>query len=751
MAVACHSMASPNTFLLHVVLLLICLCTHAKKAAAVTTNTTNNERPKGFLIGTGIYDITGPAAQINFMGYAKPDQTGHGIHQRLRARTFIMAERAISLKSQHEIDEEEHQIEMIQRRDRPMEDETKQANRERSLLRWRWKERENDAMEDSPPSETLLADPTKAVCFVSIDTGMGSDLLNIRVLKKLEEILPVQGSSGKRLCHLENLSISGTHTHSAPAGFLQYTTFQITSAGFSEETMEAFAEGIAQSVKRAYDNLLPGSIMTANGLLKDSNINRSPSSYLLNPKSERDEYSDEGDTDKNMLLLKFTTEDGTDIGTLNWFSVHGTSMNGTNKLISGDNKGYASYLMEKRHNKNGTLPGKGDFVAAFASTNLGDVSPNTDGPKCIDTGLPCDVHSSTCNGKMELCVASGPGKDMLDSTEIIGRNQFDHAVSLFERASAELSGVVDFRHSFIDMSNITVTLKNGTTVKTCPPALGYSFAAGTTDGAGDFNFQQGSNSSNPFWNMASAFLSKPSTEQIRCHWPKPILLNVGKVKLPYAWEPHIVPISIFRVGDLFILSVPGEFTTMAGRRLRRAVRDILIANGIVEPIITIAGLANSYTHYIATFEEYQGQRYEAASTIFGPHTLEAYIQEFKRLTHDFLNGQPSTSEIAPRDLSKNQISIQPPVIVDTVGPFRKFGSMAIDAKESYTRGDNVFVSFRSANPRNNQRIEGTFLTVEKQDESGKWQTLYVDGDWCTKFYWKGGVGHFGESFAEITW
>jgi len=190
---------------------------------------------------------------------------------------------------------------------------------------------------------------------------------------------------------------------------------------------------------------------------------------------------------------------------------------------------------------------------------------------------------------------------------------------------------------------------------------------------------------------------------------------------------------------------------MAGRRLRRAVRDILIANGIVEPIITIAGLANSYTHYIATFEEYQGQRYEAASTIFGPHTLEAYIQEFKRLTHDFLNGQPSTSEIAPRDLSKNQISIQPPVIVDTVGPFRKFGSMAIDAKESYTRGDNVFVSFRSANPRNNQRIEGTFLTVEKQDESGKWQTLYVDGDWCTKFYWKGGVGHFGESFAEITW
>jgi neutral ceramidase len=43
--------------------------------------------------------------------------------------------------------------------------------------------------------------------------------------------------------------------------------------------------------------------------------------------------------------------------------------------------------MEKHFNGNDTLPGKGDFVAAFASTNLGDVSPNTGGPRCIDTGM----------------------------------------------------------------------------------------------------------------------------------------------------------------------------------------------------------------------------------------------------------------------------------------------------------------------------------------------------------------------------
>ena len=40
-----------------------------------------------------------------------------------------------------------------------------------------------------------------------------------------------------------------------------------------------------------------------------------------------------------------------------WYAVHCTSMNNTNQLISGDNKGYASYLFEKSMNK-GSLPGK---------------------------------------------------------------------------------------------------------------------------------------------------------------------------------------------------------------------------------------------------------------------------------------------------------------------------------------------------------------------------------------------------------
>lgn len=38
-------------------------------------------------------------------------------------------------------------------------------------------------------------------------------------------------------------------------------------------------------------------------------------------------------------------------------------------------------------------------------------------------------------------------------------------------------------------------------------------------------------------------------------------------------QPTIVEIQILRVGQLVILCVPGELTTMAGRRLREAIHQ----------------------------------------------------------------------------------------------------------------------------------------------------------------------------------
>lgn len=43
-------------------------------------------------------------------------------------------------------------------------------------------------------------------------------------------------------------------------------------------------------------------------------------------------------------------------------------------------------ILPSSRRQNYHLSFQADFVAAFAQANLGDVSPNTAGPKCIDTG-----------------------------------------------------------------------------------------------------------------------------------------------------------------------------------------------------------------------------------------------------------------------------------------------------------------------------------------------------------------------------
>lgn len=77
------------------------------------------------------------------------------------------------------------------------------------------------------------------------------------------------------------------------------------------------------------------------------------------------------------------------------------------------------------------------------------------------------------------------------------------------------------------------------------------------------------------------------------------------MKLPYDWDPSILPIQIFQIGQFVILSVPGEFTTMAGRRLRDAVKTVLSGDKSFGSNIhvVIAGLTNTYSQYVTTYEE----------------------------------------------------------------------------------------------------------------------------------------------------
>lgn len=145
-------------------------------------------------------------------------------------------------------------------------------------------------------------------------------------------------------------------------------------------------------------------------------------------------------------------------------------------------------------------------------------------------------------------------------------------------------------------------------------------------------------------------------------------------------QPKIVPLQVLRIGRLFVLCFPGEITTMAGRRLRESVKKILSPH-IQDVEVVISGLTNSYSSYVTTFEEYQTQRYEGASTIYGPHTLSAYQKEFGQLAHDLIKGTTRRSVVfPPKFVPGHQWPRQSPRFVDRVPPFRRFGQIYKDIK-----------------------------------------------------------------------
>ncbi|KAH7567060.1 hypothetical protein JRO89_XS07G0011600 [Xanthoceras sorbifolium] len=690
-----------------------------------------------YLIGMGSYDMTGPAAKVNMMGYANLDQNTAGIHFRLRARTFIVAA----------ADQSSHQ-------------------------------------------------GGARFAFVNLDAGMASQLVTIKVLERLK-------SRFGNLYTEENVAISGIHTHAGPGGYLQYLIYSITSLGFVKQSFDAIVTAIEQSIVQAHNNLKPGSIFINRGDVENAGINRSPSAYLLNPPEERARYA--ANVDKEMTLLKFVDgASGKSIGAFSWYATHGTSMSKDNKLISGDNKGAAARFfedwftsstkyssstiitnsstssdMEKLIEKAQEIKATGGkpcgkttsqgfkvrkndgslFVGAFCQSNVGDVTPNVLGAFCTDSGKPCDFNHSSCHGNDQLCVGRGPGyPDEILSTKIVGERQFRKGVDLFKSAIEELSGKIDYRHVNVNFTNVEVELLNGgDKVKTCPAALGPGFAAGTTDGPGVFGFQQGDTEINELWKKLRDVLKKPSQYQEDCQKPKAVLLSSGEMFEPYAWAPAILPIQMLRLGKLVILSVPGEFTTMAGRRLREAVKETLITNGNGEfdddTHVVIAGLTNTYSQYIATFEEYKHQRYEAASTLYGPHTLSAYIQEFNILAKAMAKGEKVAKGPSPPDLYSKQLSLSINPIGDTPPPKIKFGDIKEDITQptsgSFTKGDRPSATFWSSDPRYDLLTEGTYAIVEMLQVK-RWIPVYDDDDFCLYYKWKQDNTSWN-SLATIEW
>lgn len=717
------------------------------------------------VFGLGIGDVTGPIVEVNMMGYASLPQTNTGLHTRLRSRAFIIG----SNDSRAYL--------------------SKLSGRFQSLI------------------PTADGSATRWL-FINSDICMGDTAVRKAVVDALRDRYP--GIYGER-----NVAFVGTHSHAGPGGFMQALLPTLTSKGVILQNFDAIVEGTVRAAVRAHEDFVARQGRLAQGAstrlsygkarLEDAHIQRSRYAYEQNPQEERDLYNDE-DQDHEFGLLKFedltTDAEASAAGFLSWYAVHGTSLYENNTLTSGDNKGLAALLYETAQQPD-KLPGQNDFVAGFSQALVGDTSPNTKGAYC-DDGSECEFKHSTCdNGKgkerVQTCHGRGPawGRDELlgvsptggydwASNEIIARKQVNAAREIMLRNPASsaagdegltvLSGPIKSVKMNVDMSKYTVYRPDGSRVKTCPAALGYGFAGGTTDGPGAFDFVQGSNKTdhhNPFWDLVKGFIKNPGPEQIECQAPKAILLDIGEIHKPYDWGPSIVEVQILRVGQLFILIVPGEFTTMAGRRLKRAVGEAITKAGLVEdgaePIVQVSGPASTYGHYVTTEEEYNVQRYEGSSTLFGPHTLEAYMDVFSRRlvpalrqgARDLPIGPQKSFDITKAWKLKTGVVYDNPPIGHSFGdvldqpllsyPLPNSNSSLFNDSPTTSSTSNITVTFVGANPRNNLRLEGTYFEIQRYDDSGTWVVERTDGHHSTTMRWTRTNELHGSSKVEIGW
>lgn len=601
--------------------------------------------------------------------------------------------------------------------------------------------------------------PDNRFVYLVLDTQSGDTAVRYGVLEGLAALGDDYSMYGQ-----SNIALTGTHQHSGPGAWVNYLLPQITSLGFDHQSYQAIVDGVVLSIQRAHESLTTGYLSVGNTTVTGANINRSLYAYLANPEDERDFYGEE--VDKTLTMMRFQrASDGKNIGVLSWFAVHGTSMLENNTHVTGDNKGVAAYLFEKAVLDE--TDSADDFVAGFSQANVGDTTPNVEGAYCENAGYEgqmCTLENSTCGGSSEGCHGRGPfwQLDPVDtgaaSCYEIGRLQYAAAKDLYDNMDTVGTPITDqvvrSFHSFQQMTNYTFALPNGTEVRTCAAALGYSFAAGTSDGPGAFDFTQGDSgdpNANPLWSLVVDLIKDPDDDQRACQAPKPILLDVGQIDKPYPWSPDITDMQVLRVGQMLIIVSPSEASTMAGRRWRNAIRDTAISSSLTagEPWVVLGAPANSYSHYLTTPEEYAIQRYEGASTLYGQWELAAYVN----LTTSYLpylaedaTGAPPAGP-SPPDNRDVAVSFITGVVYDT----GSFGDIVTDVDSSYAIGDTAMATFVGANPRNNLRLEGTYAAVDQLASNGSWVQYRDDWDWSLMLNWTRTNTILGTSEVKLIW
>jgi neutral ceramidase len=506
----------------------------------------------------------------------------------------------------------------------------------------------------------------------------------------------------------ENVLVSASHTHAAPAGFYNFAgyntafpaltlrsllrhllfdpikTFKLIAGPPADRTLYSFmVRRLARALERADDDLGPAAVGWGTAKLHGVTENRSIEAHLANHGLELDydkgsaDMDDDGvahtiDPDVDVLRVdKLVDPPGeppvqVPIGGWSTFANHGTANRYRFNVYNQDHHGSAIRVFEDEVRRRGDVPHTQEVVNVYGNADEGDMSAGLhhDGPAHADR---------------------------------VGRREAAAMLEAWREAGRRLSRQVPLDLRWTRFCFCGQRTEGGAVDKRA--VMGVPQLTGSEEGRG------------PLYDLTRRVREGDRGEPDAPQGPKMPALGgdvTGEV-------PEAVPIMTVRLGDRLIVSVPGEITAEMGRRLGASVMTAVEGSGIRD--VVISGLANEYLSYFTTPREYDRQHYEGGATLFGRLASNLLAERLTDLARRLAEGRAAPS----------------PYLFDPTNGVRlttgAFDSGATEAKAvtqpaAVDRLQQVHFRWRGAPNGRDRPLDRAFVSIERWDDG--WQGVADD-------------------------
>ncbi|MEA2348022.1 MAG: neutral ceramidase [Thermoleophilaceae bacterium] len=497
----------------------------------------------------------------------------------------------------------------------------------------------------------------------------------------------------------KSVILAASHTHSGPGGFFNNPTYNTAAPSLETATdVNSFIsffqpapadpqlytfliKQIAQSIRRADTDLAPAEAAWGRSELTHLTQNRSIEAHLrdhgitvsrakANPGMDPDGRIHTISPDVDVLRVDKVIKHNGDttrvpIGAWSSFANHGTVVHSETQAYSGDHHSAAWRVFTSKVRKAGHVPDSQTVVNVYPNGAEGD---QTAGIKNVG---PADA-------------------------ERVGTKEARAMFKAWKQAGKHLDTRPD-----LDLRWTRACFCGSRTATGPVDAKGYEgfpFLTGSDEGRG------------PLYDYAGLILEGVNTG---ANDP----LQGDKVIIPVGDPPPAVPLSVVRVGDQAVVSVPGEATKEVGVRIKAAVVKAMRGAGVHRAVI--AGLSGDYIQYITTPEEFMAQSYEGASTLYGVNEATFLTERLTALAKDLAKGKRA----------QKPYKYDPSYGVKPNGPGYPKGAAAAQVAAqpdgSYRPRDHAKFSWVGGKDGYDRPLDAAFLVAQRR-VGGGWKTVDTD-------------------------